>query len=100
MWDQGTARAPLWSKQIFSDGAKQYAKFDQIVIFDHILTALYGTNSYVYISDHDEFLVLPQSVAHPRVHNSIINGARGMFALCGHTHGIIRSTHNVQVVYG
>lgn len=75
LWDQGTARAPLWAQQSFWGASKHYVKYDQILIYDHALTALYGMNAYMYLGDSDEYLVLPQEVPYgSKIHHHLLHG--------------------------
>ncbi len=74
IWDHGSAMTPLTSQKTFGDDRDQYVKFDQITIYDHALTMFYGMNAYIFAVDHDEFLVLPQHVQPPVIHNTLLQG--------------------------
>lgn len=51
-----------------------YVRFDQIQIYDHALTAFSGMNAYLFIADHDDFLLLPRVVEAPVLHNTLLHG--------------------------
>ncbi len=73
LWDHGTAFAPISNKEKFPDDP--YAgQFDELVVYDHALTMLYGMNSYVLLADHDEFVILPQHMPFPAIHNTMMHG--------------------------
>lgn len=67
LWDSGTAKTPMWTER------KWHIKYDQLTIYDHVLTMFYGTNTYVWFADHDEMLVLPHHLHHS-VHYFIQHG--------------------------
>lgn len=73
MWDQGISKTPLWKSPVFEHDLL-YVRYDMFLIYDHALTAFYGTNSYLYFGDIDEFLLFSLPIEAPVLHNTFTQG--------------------------
>ncbi len=87
LWDHGFGKTML-SRQQTMFNKFLYVRFDQIQIYDHALTAFSGMNAYLYIADHDDFLMLPKPMEAPALHNTIMHG------MCSRACGIYAKNWN------
>lgn len=100
MWDHEFGKTPLSRMQVMHEKIV-HIRFDQIAIYDHALTTFYGMNAYLYIADHDEFLIIPQPMDPPLLHNTMLQGV-SIESPCTHMHLPALHTYNPnqhKVVY-
>lgn len=72
---------PLGTRETFP-GFNEYevyiVEFDQTVLFNHALTAMYGMNTYIFLADNDEVLAIVPQVPAPAIHNLLMHGMLGL----------------------
>ncbi len=90
LWDHGSAFAPMVTREAIPDDP-HFPQYDELNVYEHAMTVLYGMNAYVFIVDMDEFLVLggPPST----VHSALDHGMLGLHRPGTHLPAITPSLH-------
>lgn len=84
LWDHGSALAPLATRESLPPDDPHFPQYDELNVYEHALTIMYGMNAYILIADIDEYMILPQPLTLPSIHNALMQGMVSMLALWKH----------------